>query len=278
MAGLTDVLSWLRGPQPAPSLGMEKAPPLAAYPTQQDADYARNYGFADSGINEDYLNNNRARVLGVPLNMKEPAKGGKASVSREMFIPLSGVGNDSKTVLSDKSSSDVNLNKDPQLQGDLRNVMMQAALAANRSPIAAMGFDPSRTVIDTVIKNPAIAGWYRPDADRMYATTDDPSAVVHESTHRGFKMLRDKYPEQVDNIMRKMPDEEVVVRWLMNSKGGDPEHGTGNISDKQRQQGINAFDNKNWPAASTQNQEYLRQLEELAIQDRLTRSRRSGPQ
>ena len=76
--------------------------------------------------------------------------------------------------------------------------------------------------------------------------------------------------------MKQLPNEEMVVRWLMNSKGGDPEGKAGDIDAKQRQDAINMFSNGNSNATARQNA--LKQLEELAIQDRLTRSRRAGPQ
>lgn len=274
MAGLGDVLNWLRGPQPTPSLGLEKAPPLQSYPSQYDADYARNYGFGDNSTNEDYLNNNKAQILGVNLKLKEPSK--KGAVESKMFVPMSGADVPHNTLTVPTGA--VDLNQRPDLQGDVRNMMMQAALAANRSPIAAMGFDPARANVDVAIKNPSLGGLYNPNNDGMYTTKAFPSSILHESTHRGIERLREKYPEQANPILNKLPDEEYVVRWLMQDKGGDPEKGLGDLSDKQRQVGRDMFANENWPASSGQNRELLNQLEELAIKDRLTRSRRSGPQ
>ncbi len=277
MAGIGDVINWLRGtpPEQPLNLGLQKAPALQNYPTQADADFARNYGFGDNSINEDYLNNNKARVFGEKQTFKVPAKGGK-SETREMFLPMSAAGQE-RRVLPIKNEV-VDLNQQPALQGNLRNVMMQAALAANRSPIAAMGFDPSRVTVDTEIKNPSLGGTYQPRADMAYAAGVMPDAVVHESTHRGFQKLREKYPEQVDRILGKMPNEEYIVRWLMHSKGGDPEN-TGLDEDmKQRQIGIDNFGEQLYPMTGQRNRDALNKLEELAIQDRLTRSRRSGPQ
>ena len=270
---LSTVLNWLRGPQATPSLGLEAAPALPAYPSSHDADYARNYGFGDNSVNEDYLNNNKARVLGVTQTFQEPTKKGKGSTTREMFLPVSGAGSNGKTLMNDVNSADIDLNKDPRMQGQMRNVMMQAALAANRSPIAAMGFDPSRVVMDTEIKNPNVGGLYRPGEDRMYVPLPLHDSIVHESTHRGLTKLREKYPDQVTAIAGNISpnNEEMVVRWLMNSRAGDPEGFGGKGDARQRQEAIDMFANK-------KNQEVVRKLEELAIQDRLTRSRRSGPQ
>lgn len=267
-----------------PNVTTDLAPPLPAYPSQHDADYARNYGFGTNSINEDYLNNNRARVLGQNMTVNEPTKKGTSSASREVFLPASGAGSDSSGVTDPKNSVDVNLNKNPELQGNLRNVMMQAALAANRSPIAAMGFDPSRVVVDSMIKKPNIAGLYRPDFDMQYTALDPDDAIVHESTHRGLQKLREKYPAEADSAMSKLGakgsnlSEELVVRWLMASKAGDPEGNAGSIDKKQRELGIQTFDPKEYPINATARREALNQLEELAIKDRLTRSRRSGPQ
>lgn len=271
MSGLDAVLNWLRGEKSPPSLGLEQAPALPSYPSQHDADYARNYGFGDNASNEDYLNNNKARILGIQQTFQVPTKRGAASESREIFIPASAAGSSGSAIMSPQNSAVVDLNKKPELQGDLRNIMMQAALAANRSPIAAMGFDPSRVIMDTEIKNPNVGGLYRPSADMMYVPAAMHDSIVHESTHRGFQKLREKYPEQVGKLMQRLPDEEMVVRALMASKGGDPEGMGGAVDAKQRQSGIDLMSTK-------ANAETLRQLEELAIQDRLTRSRRSGPQ
>lgn len=281
---LSTVLNWLRGPQATPSLGLEAAPALPAYPSSHDADYARNYGFGDNSVNEDYLNNNKARVLGQNLAFQEPVKKGARGGAREMFLPTSGAGHSADFLTHDTTSSDVDLNKSRELQGQLRNVMMQAALAANRSPIAAMGFNPSGVVMDAEIKNPSLAGLYDAKQDRMYVPAETNDAIVHESTHRGLQKLREKYPEESKEAMRvlgaKGPNlsEEMVVRWLMSSKGGDPEGLAGNIDAAQRQAGIDVFDKNKYPINATARQEALRQLEELAIKDRLTRSRRSGPQ
>lgn len=269
MAGLDTVLNWLRGSPP--SLGLEQAAALPAYPSQHDADYARNYGFGDNSVHEDYLNNNKANILGVNQSFKEPTKKGKDSVTREMFVPVSGAGLPTKAVLDPENSVQIDLNKNPPLQGQLRNTMMQAALAANHSPIAAMGFDPSRTTIDTEIKNPTVAGLYGAKEDQLYVPHATNDAIVHESMHRGMKKLRDAYPDKVMPLLSKLPNEEMVVRALMAAQAGDPEGLSGDIDARQRKAGISLMDNK-------ANKEVLRQLEELAIQDRLTRSRRSGPQ
>lgn len=272
---LDQVLSWLKGAPPNPQLGLETAPPLAQYPTQHDADYARNYGFADNNINESYLNNQKARVLGLDFPNRT-----KNDKNNTLFIPASAAGNDGPTLLSDQNSKEIDLNKDPKLQGNLNNMFMQAALSANRSPIAAVGFDPSKVVVDSLIQKPNILGLYRPDADKMYTAINPQDAVVHESTHRGIQKLRDQYPDKVDPIMKRLPDEEMVVRWLMQSKAGDPEGliDYANADKEQRKSAMTLFNPKVYPITAPRNHQDLNQLEELAIEHMKGRGKRAGPQ
>lgn len=267
---LDTVLGWLRGKSANPQLGLEQAPPLVAYPNQADADYARHYGFGDNNIHEDYLNNNKAKILG--FNAAFPLS--KNASNKNIFISQSGAAVSDPT--DPNNGADVDLNKRPELQGDLRNVMMRAALAANRSPITAMGFDPSKVNMDVEIKKPNIAGLYDGKTDSIYSALRPDDAIAHESTHRGIRKLQEKYPEDVQRIAGKIGPSanEMIVRWLMKSRAGDPEGLAGPVDAKQRQEAVDMFENN----PGSHNAEIVRQLEELAIQDRLTRSRRSGPQ
>lgn len=264
---LDTVLGWLRGKPTNPSLGIETAPSLLSYPSHQDADYARNYDFGTNNLHEDYLNNNRSRVLGYSIPMTSKKDGG------EIFMQTKGTGMTGSDVLDPALSKDIDLNQKTNtgIQDDLRNVHMRAALAANRSPLAAVGFDPSKVVVDSLIKNPSIAGLYKPNVDKMYTVVDPEDAIVHESTHRGLQKLREQYPDKVNPLMAKMPNEEMVVRWLMKSKAGDPEGKAGDIDAKQRQQSIDLF-------SDAKHQEALNALEEIAIEHMKGRGKRVGPQ
>jgi hypothetical protein len=278
---IDQILGWLRGPTPTPSLGLEKAPPLASYPSQHDADYARNYGFADNSINEDYLNNNKARVLGQTIPELEPATKKQVAKKRELFLPASG-DNSSTTELTDpQNSTVVDLNKGNssngnELQGNLTNVMMRAGLAANRSPITAVGFDPSKVIVDSLIQKPAYAGLYSAKRDTAYSALSPDDAVAHESTHRGIQKLREFYPAKADEILAKLPDGEMIVRWLMKTKAGDPENQPWDV--QQKNEASELFGKPDHWISNARNVKALNDLEELAIYHMKGRGKRAGPQ
>lgn len=272
----SQIISALRG-NSSPQVNTTLAPPLAQYPTQHDADYARNYGFGDNSINEDYLNNSKARVLGFPVPVSEPVKG-KKPASREVFVPASGVGSGGAELLNPENSSVVDLNQtsNSSLQGQLTNTMMRAALAANRNPISALGFDPSKVVVDSLVQNPTVGGFYRRKDDGIYSSLSPDDSIVHESTHRGLQKLREQYPDKAEALLGrgKSPDEESVVRWLMHSLAGDPEGRNGTVDAKQRQHALDLY---NSPYHVDYN-ENLSQLQELAIDAMKNRGKRAGPQ
>lgn len=279
----SQIVNALRGGPSAPTVTTNLAPPLAQYPTQHDADYARNYGFGDNGVNEEYLNNQKARVLGltnvdVPRVMnistaKQAIKNNTVPKPTESFVPMSGEGMNIPTAI--QNSQVVDLNKNPEVQGKLTNTMMRAALAANRSPIAAVGFDPSKVVIDSLIQHPTLGGAFSPKMDGIYTALQPDDSVVHESTHRGLQKLREQYPDQTNKLMGSMnsPDEETVVRWLMHSAGGDPEGNAGDMDAKQRQHAIDVY-----KMPYTGYKDSLNQLQELAIDAMKNRGKRAGPQ
>lgn len=279
------MLNALKGTSAAPSLDTSVAPPLPAYPSHADADYARNYGFGDNNIQEDYLNNNKARILGGTISFADvsPKKGATKVVAKEMFVPMSGDGQYpealTSTVNDPKGSTvlDLNNSRNSDIGGDVRNLHMRAALAANRSPIAAVGFDPSRVVLDSLIGGgpKTYTGAYYSPPDGIYSAIEPRDAVVHESTHRGLEKLREQYPSATNKIFKDLPSEETIVRWLMHTTAGDPELGGGNVADQQRQRAIDYFTNgmMKKPAEAA-----LNQLQELAIETMKGRGKRAGPQ
>lgn len=284
---LDTVLSWLRGKPAIPTV--ENAPPLASYPSQADAEYARKYGFGDNSINEDYLNNNKAKVLGANIPsgiVSASTKPQKRSDAQTTFVPFSGSGQTLEALTGavddPKTSTVLNLNdpKNNTLQDDLRNLHMRAALAANRNPIAAVGFDPSRVVLDSLLKGSStFGGAYWADPDGIYSKVDPKDSVVHESIHRGIEKLRNQYPDKAPKLLSNLPKEEYVVRWLMNTLGGNPEGGpTEEIGEKQKQTAIDLFDAPDKWASNAQRQETLKALQELAIDHMKGRGKRAGPQ
>lgn len=120
----------------------------------------------------------------------------------------------------------------------------KAALAANRSPLASLGFDPTRTAAD-LGRDPRkvnISGMYLPEDDQMYANAQDPSSIVHESMHRGIQKLSESpywKPEWEGNT--KGLFNEYLVRKLMQEKAGDPEGGLGAVDAEQKGRAVDLF-------------------------------------
>lgn len=178
-----------------PLSSYEKAPPLIDYPYgHSDIEQAKEAGF-DYGTGwEGYLSGNIARRL-----------------------PRSASGLTLKQTMDLAAQSGVTPH-DPRPKGtqNLGDVLYAAALAANRNPITALGFDPAKVVFDPSPTHKTFGGLYSPGKDVVYANPFDASAVAHESTHRGFNALRD--------LGHKIPDdEELAVRWLMEKLAGAPE-------------------------------------------------------
>lgn len=289
MAGLDTILGWLMGPQTAPSLGMEKAPPLLNYPTSEDAAYARKYGYGHGSSNEPFLNNEASRAIGRHIPQFTFEKG-KPKPSEPLFVP-EGTGEFMRFLPERTADSLADGVNDPSKTGMIRgienapvaDVLMRAALASNRSPIAALGFDPDKVVLDSQSggKKFTLGGAYMPKpnstSDNMYVNLSSPdgSTVVHESAHRGFQKLRDAHPDQVKNIFKEgvMPSEEMVVRWLMAKNAGDPEKQDpeAKLGLQQRQDSIDAFSRRD---LATTRGKALEQLEALAAET--IKNRRPG--
>lgn len=172
------------------------APPLGTYPTKDDARFARDSGF---GYGENWQG-----VLDVVRALSDAG------------APISADG----MYLDDVPS----IPTTPVVDDDS---VMRAALAANRSPLAALGFDPRKASVDVVSKGMNVEGFYDPKKDFIFysrnsASDPEGSALTHEATHRGIKMLQDS-PNAVD--WPNGSSEEIVVRQLMKANTGDPEQG-----------------------------------------------------
>jgi len=121
---------------------------------------------------------------------------------------------------------------------EVADQLFEGWVAAKKSPIAALGFDPDKLV--TAGKSATgddkftLGGTYSPKKDMMFTTGQNNSTYVHESIHRGIEILRKagKLPEGFDKH-----DEEIFTRALMLKHFGDVEKGRGDAGDKQVQQG-----------------------------------------
>lgn len=269
MNALSDFWGKITGNE-QPKITESRAPLLSGYPSQADAKYALEQGFGYGSGNEPYIEARRARVMG-----NSDASGNKFRAQSAAGLMLDAA---LSAVDDDKLGRMLDLDKmeNWKLKEKLGTTFTQAALAANRNPIAALGFDPSRTVMDLVLKGANIGGAYEAKRDAIYANVDatDPSSVLHESIHRGLEKLRQSSP-RAKELINRLPDEESVVRWMMYKYAGDPEKGIGDASDKQREKAIRYFDEEkaDWTGAR---QKALNELMELAANMRKDRRPR-GP-
>lgn len=127
------------------------------------------------------------------------------------------------------------------LEGSLADTLYAAWLAAQRSPVAAVGFDPSRMSISPPNSGPALtaAGQYVGGKDdNIWWDSRYGSTGVHESTHRGIEKLRDAKQTRIGVAEAgNFYPEETYVRGLMSKHFGDTEKGRGDIGDKQVEKG-----------------------------------------
>lgn len=219
---LTDWMG-LTNPEPED----KKAAPLSNYPTQEDARKAIESGFGYGTGNEPYINAERARVLDPGVVSLDDVYSGKYD-----------------------KNTDLNKISNLGLRAKVGTAVAQAALAANRNPIATLGFNPQKTILDTANdpEHATVAGTYRPVEDEIYANADPrlSSAIVHESLHRGIEIMKSdpKGKEMLGQLIRG-DDDERLVRYMMYKFAGDPE----NVPDKypaqkrQREAGIKRYDN-----------------------------------
>lgn len=111
----------------------------------------------------------------------------------------------------------------------------KAWIAAQRSPTAALGFDPHSFVTsDPTKRQLTIAGAYRGKDDTLWFDPNHSDAAVHESIHRGLKKLRDNnlFPKAAADI-----PEEYIVRGLMVKYLGDIEMKSGEAGKAQAEIG-----------------------------------------
>lgn len=108
-----------------------------------------------------------------------------------------------------------------------------ASIAANRSAIASLGFDPRRFVVTPPEKKFTAGGAYSPDSDNIWVNDQghNNSTFVHESIHRGLEMMRRSGVIGKNDLMAD--DEEILVRTMMIKMFGDVEMGRGEVGDKE---------------------------------------------
>lgn len=112
----------------------------------------------------------------------------------------------------------------------------QAQLAANRSAIAGLGYEPRRFGASYGMGPTSLGGFYFPSKDVGWSNaSEQPSAVIHESIHRGFQKMMDsgRLSEETYNFVSDPQNDELATRYLMIRVMGDPEIKEGMISLKR---------------------------------------------
>jgi hypothetical protein len=108
-----------------------------------------------------------------------------------------------------------------------RNRILNNWQAAQKSPVAALGFDPRVTVHSpNTGEKLTLAGSYNPTNDTLWYHRAHEDAVVHESMHRGIELLRkaNELPETFkDYVASHSNGEEYVVRAMKEKYFGDIE-------------------------------------------------------
>jgi len=152
---------------------------------------------------------------------------------------------------------------------DIGELYGKAGLASQRSGLAALGFDPNRTALDTFHDPHRVnkTGEYDADNDSIYANAREPSVVLHESIHRGIDKLNKTpfWKKEFDPFMQD-PLNESTVRWLMMNKMGNPEgkDADADIEKKQMEKANSLF--RGDYSINQRRRELLDQLEGAAAQ------------
>jgi hypothetical protein len=185
---------------------------LAHYPDAADVANARQSDFGYGSGNEAYMAGRVANLLDVPTWSDDRALTASASGRASAGTPETARGYEA------------------------------AQLAINRSPIAALGYDPRAINLD-VASGPeaSVVGAYSPETNGIVSNAAYPSNLVHESIHRGLEALR-RAGVVPPEVWAKLPaDEEKTTRYIMALHMGDPERGRGPAADADRARALRAF-------------------------------------
>lgn len=123
----------------------------------------------------------------------------------------------------------------------LADAVYKAQMMSNTSPVSALGFDIDKnTFIEDDGTKLSHGGMYNETRDRIWSNTKSSGSPVHESTHRGLRMLRDKGHD--------IPDDDVtnedIVRAIQLNRFGDIESSAGPIAAEQVKRAQNRMSNK----------------------------------
>lgn len=237
-----------------PSTVEHKAPPLDNYPTIQEGLNAIKEGFGYGTGLEPYINAEVARV----------------------YDSLPRTGDFDEVMKAKTSNIDMTKFKNIDVKNKVNTFFAQAALAANRSAIASLGFDPGKMKLQLDMGPTNVAGITDPKNNEMWvnAIEQNKSTAVHESIHAGLNYLR-KNSDEADSLFHELspldPGGENIVRYIMYKTMGDPEPSKGPLAKEQRDRAVSFFEK-----IDKRNQDKLKKLEEIAA-DLWKEKRPRGP-
>jgi len=197
------------------------APPLAEYPSSDDAAFARDVG-AFYGTGVEPFATGQAAVMFGDANGPAPGQGQYLST------------------LTDPAYAVATESPDVPNAGAIPDTYARAGLAANRSAIVGLGYDPRKFSMDgyTDQGSANVGGAYSPSKDHGFVipgeSADAASTMAHESIHRGLKILRDEgaMPPVPGADRLAATDEESIVRLIMERAMGNPEMSPSAIAQK----------------------------------------------
>lgn len=146
--------------------------------------------------------------------------------------------------------------------------LYQAYLAAQRSALGYLGFDPRRMITSPASDYVSSStGVYIPEDDIMWVQPEyAPPNAVHESMHRGMDILRRHNPEELKKL-QSWRNEESIVRQMMLDKFGPVEEERNPEAVERAREGLKTF---------SEDKKRLDELEKMAA--RLIAQRRpAGP-
>lgn len=270
------------------------AKPMSDYISDEDAAFANKQGFGYGSVHEPYINNQTARVYGEVRLVNQPKVKGKTADSKPVFYADTAAGRTVSGIMNtiNEKSTDIDLTK-PEFKAVRDRVgqaYTKAAMAVEANPIAKLGYDPKLVSADVSDVSTNLSGAYRrPPKDKegtydargaeggeaIYASLTDPSVLVHESIHRGVRLL-EKNPEAA-KLLETLPGaggHESLVRYMMVKHAGDPEKVTpSGRPDQQRALAIEIFENQHF---GKERMKAVDRLMEIAAEE-VRKKRPGGP-
>jgi hypothetical protein len=202
---------------PIPTTG----PTLQNYPTPADAVAARAGGFGYGEPTSAYIEGSSGRIFGTPKGAL-PMEGRKPVTDRDLDTDFWDVANRTWATPTTQVAN-------PKQRAVTQDAVTRAAIAANYSPLAALGFDPRALITDVSGKSKlgGLAGMTNPDTGEMVynAGVSDPSTIIHEAMHRALLTLKDdkRLPPRLQARLQNPDHEESTVRQFVRAQAGNPE-------------------------------------------------------